>query len=118
MALRTPQKKCFSGTLPPGSLLGKYGMKAASVCTMGHNLLTANSGQVGMWKEGTCCRSKCFFWPDASSCRNANGHCYFVGRWASTTPAVSWRGALTDDAEEVVQILATLVAQHDLILRV
>ena len=27
-------------------------------------------------------------------------------------------GALTDDAEEVVQILATLVAQHDLILRV
>ena len=26
------------------------------------------------------------------------------------------QGSLTDDAEEVVQILATLVAQHDLIL--
>ena len=51
--------------------------------------------------------------------RNALGHCYLEGRWASTTPAVGWgRGALTDDAEEVVQILATLVAQHDLILRV
>ncbi len=27
-------------------------------------------------------------------------------------------GALTDDAEEVVEVRATLVAQHDLILRV
>jgi len=35
----------------------------------------------------------------------------YTGGW------LGW-GALTDDAEEVVQILAALVAQHDLILRV
>jgi len=34
---------------------------------------------------------KHFFWPEASSCRNAKGHCYFGGRCASTEPAVSWR---------------------------